>query len=128
VLSDVLLERTRERGTPVVFSSHQLELVERLCDSVAIVKGGRLVASGRVEELRSQRAGNRWRIEVDGGDDWHRALDGVERRDGSVFELSDGVDPQAVLDAARTAGRVQSFGPDAPTLAELFRATVAADA
>ena len=39
-------------GVPVVFSSHQLELVERLCEAVAIIKDGRLVASGTVEELR----------------------------------------------------------------------------
>jgi ABC-2 type transport system ATP-binding protein len=125
VLSEVLLERTRELGTPVVFSSHQLELVERLCDSVAIVRGGRLVASGAVDDLRSERAGNRWRIEVDGAPDWHAAVPGVEPTGGAVYELRDGVDPQAVLDAARAAGAVVRFGPDAPTLAELFRATVA---
>jgi ABC-2 type transport system ATP-binding protein len=132
VLSEVLLERARALGTPVVFSSHQLELVERLCDSVAIVKSGRLVASGGVEELRRQRAGNRWRIEVevegDGDGDWHAALPGIHPRDGDVFELDYGVDPQDVLDAARSAGRVRRFGPDEPTLAELFRATVAGDA
>ena len=44
----------RQRGVPVVFSSHQLELVERLCQAVAIIKDGRLVASGSVEELRSR--------------------------------------------------------------------------
>jgi ABC-2 type transport system ATP-binding protein len=125
VLSEVLLERTRELGTPVVFSSHQLELVERLCDSVAIVQGGRLVASGRVDELRERRAGNRWRIEVAGAPDWHASLEGVAPLNGAVFELADGVDPQAVLDAARARGSVLDFGPDRPTLAELFRATVA---
>jgi ABC-2 type transport system ATP-binding protein len=125
VLSEVLLERTRQRGTPVIFSSHQLELVERLCDSVAIVQAGRLVASGRVAELREERAANRWRIEVDGDERWHERIAGVVTRDGAVYELGAGVDPQAVLDAARTAGAVRSFGPDAPTLAELFRATVA---
>jgi ABC-2 type transport system ATP-binding protein len=83
------------------------------------------VASGRVDELRERRAGNRWRIEVDGDPDWHARLDGVARLDGAVFELRDGIDPQAVLDAARAHGRVIRFGPDEPTLAELFRATVA---
>ncbi len=51
VLSGVLLDYART-GVPVVFSSHQLELVERLCEAVAIIKDGRLVASGTVEELR----------------------------------------------------------------------------
>ena len=51
VLSGVLADYA-SRGVPVVFSSHQLELVERLCEAVAIIKDGRLVASGTVEELR----------------------------------------------------------------------------
>jgi ABC-2 type transport system ATP-binding protein len=51
VLSGVLKEYAAT-GVPVVFSSHQLELVERLCEAVAIIKDGRLVASGTVEELR----------------------------------------------------------------------------
>ncbi len=48
VLADVLATEARERELPVVFSSHQLELVERLCGAVAIIKDGRLVASGGV--------------------------------------------------------------------------------
>src|SRR3954453_17266629 len=51
VLSGVLAEYAAT-GVPVVFSSHQLELVERLCEAVAIIKDGRLVASGSVEDLR----------------------------------------------------------------------------
>jgi ABC-2 type transport system ATP-binding protein len=51
VLSGVLAEYAAT-GVPVVFSSHQLELVERLCEAVAIIKDGRLVASGTVDELR----------------------------------------------------------------------------
>jgi ABC-2 type transport system ATP-binding protein len=51
VLSGVLLDYART-GVPVVFSSHQLELVERLCEAVAIIKDGRLVASGTVDALR----------------------------------------------------------------------------
>ena len=50
-LSEVLRERA-EAGVPVVFSSHQLELVERLCDAVAIIDNGRLVATGSVADLR----------------------------------------------------------------------------
>ena len=56
VLSGVLAEYAAT-GVPVVFSSHQLELVERLCEAVAIIKDGRLVASGAVEELRGQGSG-----------------------------------------------------------------------
>jgi len=56
VMSGVLRERA-DAGVPVVFSSHQLELVERLCEDVAIVNRGRLVASGAVGELRERGRG-----------------------------------------------------------------------
>jgi ABC-2 type transport system ATP-binding protein len=50
-LSGALLTEISERQVPVVFSSHQLELVERLCDSLAIIAGGRIVASGPIAEV-----------------------------------------------------------------------------
>jgi ABC-2 type transport system ATP-binding protein len=125
VLSEVLREETRERGVPVVFSSHQLELVERLCDDVAIVKDGRLVAGGPVEELRASQAGRRWRAELeDRRDGWDPGMPGVRPLGGGLFELDEGVDPQGLLDAARAQGRVRRFGADTPTLAELFREVV----
>ena len=51
VMSQVLEEKAA-RGVPVVFSSHQLDLVERLCDRVGIVRNGHMVAKGTVAELR----------------------------------------------------------------------------
>jgi ABC-2 type transport system ATP-binding protein len=55
-LGEALTEEVRRRGVPVVFSSHQLDLVERFCDSVGIIAAGRLVASGRREELQGSLA------------------------------------------------------------------------
>jgi ABC-2 type transport system ATP-binding protein len=128
VLSEVLAERARV-GVPVVFSSHQLELVERLCDAVAIVADGRLVASGEVEELREKRGGRRLEVEVGGGDpSWARGVSGVRavEADGALvsLELEEGADEQAVLDAARRAGRVERFGWARPSLTDLFREAV----
>ena len=129
VLSEVLRDRARA-GVPVVFSSHQLELVERLCDAVAIVRDGRVVASGRVAELRAQRGARRWRVEVAGArPDWVSAVPSVlvAHTDGDavVVELSEDADEQTLLDAARRAGRVRRFAPVEPTLADLFREVVA---
>jgi len=125
VLSEVLLTEARERGVPVVFSSHQLELVERLCDAVAIISDGRLVDSGTVEELRTRRAGRRWRVEVDGLDGaWGAGVGGATPVERHVFELDETTDPQRLLDAARAAGDVIRFGPETPSLAELFRDVV----
>jgi ABC-2 type transport system ATP-binding protein len=70
VMSEVLNDRARD-GAAVIFSSHQLELVERLCDSVAIVVDGRIVAAGKVDELRAERPEPRLRIDVEGtADGW----------------------------------------------------------
>jgi ABC-2 type transport system ATP-binding protein len=131
LLSDVLRE-IAEGGVPVIFSSHQLELVEQLCEAVAIVSAGRLVASGGVDELRDgAAAGRRVRVAVDGAaDGWDLALAGraavVERgRHGVVLDLADGIPPAAVLDAARAAGEVTHFSLERPTLTQLFRQVVA---
>ena len=118
---------------PVVFSSHQLELVERLCEAVAIVKDGRLVASGTVEELRGARrphgAGRRstaptatagWRR----CPPWSRSRAAATAR--VLVALRDGATPQDVLDAARRAGAVTHFSLERPTLTDLFRKAVAA--
>jgi ABC-2 type transport system ATP-binding protein len=131
VLSGVLRELAGE-GVPVVFSSHQLELVERLCESVAIVKDGRLVAAGRVEELREQGAGGETvRIAVTGaGEEWLAGVRGAEIVDrgpaGVLVALRDGTGPDALLDAARSAGSVTHFAHERPTLSDLFRKAVAA--
>src|SRR5205085_10917976 len=69
-LAEALLEQCRA-GVPVLFSSHQLDLVERLCDSVGILARGRMVAAGTVEELRRHEAGRLLRVVVpDAGHGW----------------------------------------------------------
>lgn len=126
-LSEILLERARA-GVPVVFSSHQLELVERLCDAVAIIDAGRLVAAGTVEELRTRGRRPVLRVHVDTDRDWTSELAGVSvlssGADGTLLELHDGIDDQHVLDAARRAGPVRHFGTVRPTLVELYREVV----
>jgi ABC-2 type transport system ATP-binding protein len=54
-LSGALVDEIRERRVPVIFSSHQLELVERLCDSLAIIAAGRIVATGPLGEVGGGR-------------------------------------------------------------------------
>jgi ABC-2 type transport system ATP-binding protein len=128
VLSGVLADYAAT-GVPVVFSSHQLELVERLCQAVAIIKDGRLVASGAVDELRDRRGasdGTRVRVAVAGADDgWLAAVPGatVTARDprGALVETAS---PDALLDAARAAGSVTHFSLERPTLTDLFREAV----
>ncbi|GIJ67593.1 ABC transporter ATP-binding protein [Virgisporangium ochraceum] len=127
VMSQVMREKAAE-GIPVVFSSHQLDLVERLCDRVGIVRSGQMVAVGRVDELRA--AGPR-RLVVEAptaGPGWADGLPGVRvlgsGNGRTELELADGADDQAVLRAALGAGPVRRFGDRRPTLTELFRDVV----
>jgi ABC-2 type transport system ATP-binding protein len=64
-LAEALLEQCRA-GVPVLFSSHQLDLVERLCDSVGILARGRIVAAGTVEELTGGTVATEIRYRQDG--------------------------------------------------------------
>jgi ABC-2 type transport system ATP-binding protein len=129
VMSEVLRERAAA-GVSVLFSSHQLELVERLCDTVAIIKAGRLVAAGTVAELRARGGrGGAWRVLVQGvAADWAQDVAGVRVISSGargVLVAIEGGDEQALLDAARAAGPVCHFAREEPTLAELFRGVVA---
>ncbi|GLX98203.1 ATP-binding cassette domain-containing protein [Herbidospora sp. NBRC 101105] len=125
VLAEVLHERARG-GVPVIFSSHQLELVERLCDAVGIVSAGRMVASGTVDELRDAE-GRRLRVVVrEPKPGWADGLPGELSRDGDRDVLTVvGGDDQAVLRRAVEAGHVEFFGVERPTLVEIFREAVA---
>ena len=128
VMADLLLEQA-SRGVPVLFSSHQLELVERLCDHVTIIADGRQVADGGIEELRTARADRRLRIVLDGDHPAWAEQPGITaaRVEGrtALVTLDADVDDQQLLDLARRSGRVEAFAPVVPTLAELYREVTA---
>ena len=147
VMSQVLRERAAE-GVPVIFSSHQLDLVERLCDRVGIIKNGAMVAEGTIDELRTTDR-QRLLVRVDDGGRaaasdaaWARALPGVtvvsvvgdHAGDTAgattvIAEIANGdlAAEQALLRAATAAGAVHEFAPVRPRLADLFRHVVTAD-
>jgi ABC-2 type transport system ATP-binding protein len=123
----VLRERV-EQGATVVFSSHQLDLVEDICDQVAVINRGKVVLAGEVRALKA--AGARTLVVHVAGapPEWAEGL-GPARvtSDGSGrFRMDlDGVDPQVVLDRARSVGRVEHFALEQPSLSELFLQAVA---
>ncbi|WP_062389508.1 ABC transporter ATP-binding protein [Demequina iriomotensis] len=127
IAMDAMAERLRARaeaGVPVLFSSHQLDLVERLCDDLVLIHEGRVVAAGEARALREERAGRRYRVVVDGSPGWAPVLAGMtvveagER--GTVVDLDEAADPQALLAAAQQAGPVGHFSRVLPSLADLF--------
>ena len=112
------------RGVPVLFSSHQLEVVERLCDDLVIIANGRVRAAGERETLREEYSGNRWALEISGDAGWVRGIPGVEVAELAGTTALFDAEPDAadaVLRSAVERGSVLSFRPVRPTLGEIFR-------
>ena len=129
VMSEVLIEKAAT-GVPVVFSSHQLDLVQRLCHRVGIIAGGRMSAVGTVDQLR---AGGPVRLVVDAPfapPGWAEGLAGVRTvaTDGArtLLDLDPDADDQQVLNAALRTGPVHEFSRQTPSLTDLFREVVSA--
>jgi ABC-2 type transport system ATP-binding protein len=127
VMAGVLRERA-DAGVPVIFSSHELELVERLCDRVGIIDHGKLLACGTVQELRAGGQERRW-VDVPGAlPSWDPGVPGARlvQADGTrrLVELDPGVDDQALLQAALATGPVREFERVEPTLGEIFRTVI----
>jgi ABC-2 type transport system ATP-binding protein len=125
-LSETLRQRA-ERGCTVLFSSHQIDLVQDLCQEIVMIDQGRTVLEGQVATLRASSGERQLRLQVQAPDrDWHTVLPGVQVVSQEADELrlavSGTTDPLSVLDAAREAGQVTDFGLDLPTLSQLFLA------
>ncbi len=120
-----VIREEAERGAGVLFSSHQLDLVEELCEDVVIIDHGRVVVAGALATLKANSP-HRY-VEVGGpasSGDWHRSIPGaevVETRERSVrLRVDASADPAAILRTAGAAGTVESFHFAPPSLSELF--------
>ncbi|QTX05937.1 ABC transporter ATP-binding protein [Agromyces archimandritae] len=115
-------------GAPVLFSSHQLDIVERLCDDLVIIAGGRIRAAGGRDALREQHGSTRYEVLLAGDAGWLREQPGIDVIDfdggWAVFEADDPEARRAALAAAVAAGEVVSFGREQTTLAEIFKEVV----
>jgi len=126
LLREAFLE-LRDRGRTVVFSTHQMEVAEALCESVAIVDRGRMVVGGSLRDVRRATGRRMVRIAVEGDHrlPWLASLPGTRviqaGMDRSTVELDVGVEPDEVLAAAVGAGaRVRHFEVADPSLEQIF--------
>ncbi|HEV8402897.1 MAG TPA: ATP-binding cassette domain-containing protein [Candidatus Limnocylindrales bacterium] len=117
----------RERGRTVIFSTHQMETAEAMCESVAIVDHGRLLAGGRVRDLKQASGRRTLRIGVGGEATpaWLESLPGVgaarSNATGVELELLPGGDPASILSAIfARGGSVSRFEVVEPSLETLF--------
>lgn len=115
-------------GLPVLFSSHQLDLMERLCDRVAIMSRGRLVTQGRVDDLR-RTSTPRYRLALDVDAGWVRGTPGVNALDvdgsSALIELDDPEAGRHLLREALSRGAIREFSPVVPSLTELYKEVAA---
>jgi ABC-2 type transport system ATP-binding protein len=123
-----ILRSQAESGVAVVFSSHQLDLVEGLCEDVAIIDHGRVVMEGNVRSLQDASPHRVLEIEVDDGSRLLDVLEGVvessivDGRHRIVVDAS--TDVGALLDEARRSGEIRHFIYTTPSLSDLFREAV----
>jgi ABC-2 type transport system ATP-binding protein len=127
-MSDVLREQA-EAGKAVVFSSHQLDLVEDLCEDVAIIDHGAIVVSGRVEALKDAAPIRHLELDVDGdASALLDLLDGVQstERDGTTITaiIAADTDIRGFIARAQEVGRLRHFAYTTPSLSDLFREAV----
>jgi ABC-2 type transport system ATP-binding protein len=128
LVRQIILE-LRDQGKAVIMTSHQLALVEALCDRIALIHHGRVVLQGSVSQVRRQFATNLLRLKGNGRLDGLPGVTHIERRTANDWHLTlaEQSDPHQVLQAIVTAGTftLDSFEVALPTLDEIFVQTVA---
>ncbi|PFG44732.1 ABC-2 type transport system ATP-binding protein [Isoptericola jiangsuensis] len=124
---DLLREHTA-RGVPVLFSSHQLDLVERLCERLVILRSGQVVADGTPAALQDTGA-VRHRLVVADDAGWVRGVPGVHTVDVdgpvALVEAADDAAVQRLLATALERGPVHELSPVRPSLAQIYREVTA---
>ena len=125
-----LLAEMAAAGATVLFSSHQLDLVENTCEDVVIIDHGRIVRAGDLTELRAAVPQRFVDIRYRGAPpDWSEmpSVELVDANDGQArLRVDRDVDLAAIVEVARRTAEVVSFSYEPPTLTELFRQAVAA--
>ncbi len=122
----------RDRGKTLIFSTHQMEQVEELCESITIIDAGRVVEAGNVRDVKRRMGRRVVRLSVEGtdgvgadGSAWVEQIPGVRiTRQGEDYlemHVADGTDPEVILQAAIGRGdRVTRFEIADPSLEEIF--------
>ena len=120
-------EEMHRRGKTIIFSTHQLEQVEELCQDVVIINQGQMVVQGSVREVKRQHGRNVARLKLDNDPEarWLDALPGVQvtrrRQDYIEMQIQANLDPNLILEEAlRRGGVISRFELTEPSLTDIF--------
>lgn len=123
LLIDWIGEMKRE-GRTIIFSAHQLDAVEKLCESIALIHHGKLLIEGNLGEIKARYHDNLYRLEFEGNNGFTPAGRGIvaaRRKNGAwIIQLEPDDDGRGMLRKAITEGPVKKFERIEPTLQELF--------
>ncbi|WP_067812908.1 ABC transporter ATP-binding protein [Nocardia inohanensis] len=122
-----LLQEFAAQGVPILFSSHQLDLVERLCDQLVILAKGKVVASGSAAELTAGGP-QHYRLRLDGDLEWLRSFPGVavaELGGGTALLELTGASTDELLTKAMAFGSVRELAEIRPTVSDIYREVTA---
>jgi ABC-2 type transport system ATP-binding protein len=126
-----LLEKTllelKDEGKAIVFSTHRMDQVEKLCDSICLINKGEAVLTGRVREIKSRYERNRIIVEFEGSADFLKSSEIAEAKNFSghaEIRLKEHGDAQKLLREASAGARIFRFEMVEPSLEEIFIQTV----
>jgi ABC-2 type transport system ATP-binding protein len=127
LLKDILLE-LKQKGKTILFSTHRMDQVEKLCDSICLINRGKSVLQGDLKQIKAQYGKSNVQIEYDGDGDFLKQtrLVGAYNNYGNYVEvkLAPGADPQQLLRLVAERSRVNKFELMEPSLEEIFIETV----
>jgi ABC-2 type transport system ATP-binding protein len=126
LLQDTLLE-LKAKGKAILFSTHRMDQVEKLCDAISLVNHGTVVLSGTMREVKSRYERNRVIVEFEGDDSFlaHEGIAEFKKYSGHAeVKLKDGADAQALLREAIGKARINKFELVEPSLEDIFIQTV----
>jgi ABC-2 type transport system ATP-binding protein len=127
VLKDILLE-LRKAGKTILFSTHRMDQVEKLCDSICLINRGRAVLQGELRAVKARFGRNHVQVEYEGDGSFLETAPMVQSSHNfgnyTEVELKPGSDPQELLRALMARGRVNRFELAEPTLEKIFIDTV----
>jgi ABC-2 type transport system ATP-binding protein len=123
LLKDVMLD-LKKQGRTILFSTHRMDQVEKLCDSICLINRGISVLQGPLKQVKAQYGKSNVQIEYEGNSDFlqQHALVGSYNNYGNYVEvrLAPGADPQQLLHAAAERSRISKFELVEPSLEEIF--------